>query len=185
MAQKIDSESLAQFSGYTFRREKVTNIEEVARVLSIQRGDELAGIKVFERYDPSFCQSELLLDYGPRRCRCRFEHAAAQDRCYFDLDLYPLGPNDQFDHGIFGDALCDLGIRKNGLDATRYALHRGVDIGEGLLSRRDRQTSEIDIDREAWQVSKNRLIAVPPLRAKHFSSVTRGRTRMSKATCRL
>src|SRR3979490_2480853 len=31
----------------------------------------------------------------------------------------------------------------------------------------------------------NRLIAVPPLRAKHASSVTRGRTRMRRATCRL
>ena len=43
------------------------------------------------------------------------------------------------------------------LDPGTDALHRGVDIGEGLGAWRDRQISEVDIDRETWQVANKQV----------------------------
>ena len=62
MADEIDKERFPQANCQTFMCQKITNVEEIARVLPIQGGDQFAGVEVFKRNDGRLGIAELVFD---------------------------------------------------------------------------------------------------------------------------
>jgi hypothetical protein len=153
MTDKIDDKSLAKLVTDTFIGEQVTHIKEIAGMLTVKGCHDLASVKVGKRNDARFREAELLFDGGFDRHQLGLKYAASQDRGYFDLDLDVLRPDNQFDDGVFSLGFGDLRIGNGNFDPAGNPLHCGVDIGKGRWPRRYRQIGEIDVNREARQVS--------------------------------
>jgi hypothetical protein len=81
VAEDVDDESFPQVFADALVREKVADIEQVARMLAVQRRDELASIKVGEADDLDFSETELRFDDRDTE-RVFGSSAASQRRCW-------------------------------------------------------------------------------------------------------
>jgi hypothetical protein len=71
-----------------FVREKVSDIEQVARMLAVERSDHLSCIEVGEGDDRHFRKSKCLLDRAGNGPLFRLIDAATQNRSDLDFGLH-------------------------------------------------------------------------------------------------
>jgi hypothetical protein len=62
MAEKIDDERASQIIVDPLVRKQVTHIEEIAWMLTIERGDNLAGVEVGKGHDVDFSKAKRVFD---------------------------------------------------------------------------------------------------------------------------
>ena len=87
MAHQIDDKGGAELAVDAFVRQQIMDVEQVARMLAVERRHQLAGEHVRKRHHLNGGKAELLLDRIRDRLLLRLEHAAAQHRRDLDLDL--------------------------------------------------------------------------------------------------
>ena len=93
---------------------------------------------------------------------------ATNDRRHLDFDLYAVGGNQHLCCSAFA-------VQRHGLGAAaRYILgysgsnppYGGIDIGERSRAIFDRQIGQIDIDRQTWKVSNEKIDGRATLQCK-------------------
>jgi hypothetical protein len=130
MAEKVNDEGFAQIVVNSFMREQVAHIEEVPRMLAIERGHDLAGVEVSEADDGHFGEPEFFLHARRYRNDGGIVHATAQYRGDLDLDLRVVGTDDQFGNvfSALGRACADTGAGNPALDLFLDAMAENVAV---------------------------------------------------------
>jgi len=90
--QQIDDESPSQLIAVAFVGEQVPDVEEIARMLPVEGGDNLSGIEIGEGDEAHFRKAEEVFDAGRHGAQFRLVDATAQDGRDFDLDLNAVAP---------------------------------------------------------------------------------------------
>ncbi len=62
VAEQVDDESFTQVLAYALVGQQVPHVEQIAGVLAVERGDDLAGVKVGEADDLDFRIAEFIFD---------------------------------------------------------------------------------------------------------------------------
>src|SRR3546814_451461 len=86
VAHEIDQKGLEEIVADAFVGEHEVDVEQVARVLAIERGRDFPGIEVSFGDQLHFGETEARLDRGAHRSQHWREHRTAQYRRYLDLD---------------------------------------------------------------------------------------------------
>ena len=95
VADEVDEECAPQFVTYTFIRQQVSHVEQVTRVLAIQRRHDLSRIEVGEGNNLHFGEAECVFDCRHNTHDYGIVDCAAQDGCDLDLDLNAFGSDDE------------------------------------------------------------------------------------------
>ena len=170
MAHQIDDEGGANPVVDPFVRQQVMDVEQVARMLTVEPRHHLSGEQVRERHHPNGGKAELLFDRIRDRLLLRLEHAAAQHRRDLDLDLRSAFTNEELVDRAFLSQHSGLNAsdRKGGLDTLTDATQRSLDVRKRLCSVRDRQIGEVDVDRQPRKVSDEQVDRRPTLQREAF-----------------
>ena len=160
---------------------KARDVEEVARVLTIQRRTEFATIeigrvKALDLHEQFIC---LLRGRAQFACDGRCQAAADDDtRLHFDACAGPVHEH-----------LRCVALDKLDVDARNGSPKRFSDFGElrtdtgqRSVAIRNREVGEVDVDGQPGMFRRNRLMAVPPLIAKSGALATAGRQRIRSST---
>src|SRR5258707_11494859 len=147
MAENINDEGLAQIVVNSFMREQVTHIEQVPRMLPVERGHDLAGVKISEADDGHFSEPEFFLDARRYRPDGGLVDATAEHRRDLDLDLCAIGADVQLSNvfSVLGRARADMSAGNPALEMFLDTMQRGIDLLQRGLPIRDRDVCEIDI----------------------------------------
>src|SRR3546814_4568747 len=86
VAHEIDQKGLEEIVADAFVGEHEVDVEQVARVLAIERGRDFPGIEVSFGDQLHFGETEARLDRGAHRSPHWREQRTAQYRRYLDLD---------------------------------------------------------------------------------------------------
>lgn len=175
VADEVDDKGLAQFLVDAFVAEEVPNIEEVARVLAIECGDDFLGVKIGERNDLHLGEAEALL-YS-RCCRPALwcEDAATQYRRDLDLNLGVVMTHQQTGDSLFGWTGVGTIRTPRNTDWMRFAMRcmaASISASDALRGAMGRYVRSMSTDRRGM-FRRKRLIVVP-LRVKPSSSATCG-----------
>src|SRR6218665_2958087 len=87
MTDEIDQKGIFQRFADAFIRQQELHIKKIARVLPIQRGAKLAGIKIIEIQHLDFGKTESLLYTEHHRAQAGRIYRTTQHRRHFYLDL--------------------------------------------------------------------------------------------------
>ena len=82
--------------------EQIADVEQVARMLAVEGGDDLAGIEIGEGEHLHLGKAEGGLDGGRDAAQLGRVGAAAHDRRDLDLDLHAGLAHEQLGDGAFG-----------------------------------------------------------------------------------
>src|SRR5216684_1503402 len=147
VAEQVHDKSATQGIVYSLACEKIPHVEEVARMLTIERSDDLAGIEIGKRHDARLSETERIFHCWRDGTQFRFIHAPPQHRRHFNLDLNAVCPHKQFRDGTLGleNASSDLRTLKGWLHALLNTLHCGVDRCQRFATREDGQVGKVDI----------------------------------------
>ena len=128
----VDKECAPQLVAYTFVRQEIAHVEKIARVLAVERRDDLARIEIFEGHDLHLGKAKGVFDCWHNALHGRIVDGAAQYRRHLNLDLHASGADDQLgDDFLVGLARSmDLRIRYSAFDPFRYSQHGRVDRGK-------------------------------------------------------
>src|SRR3546814_16836381 len=85
VAHEIDQKGLEEIVADAFVGEHEVDVEQVARVLAIERGRDFPGIEVSFGDQLHLGETEARLDRGAHRSQHWREHRTAQYRRYLDL----------------------------------------------------------------------------------------------------
>ena len=159
MAQQVDDEGLAQRVVDAFICQQVAHVEQVARVLAVERRHDLAGVEIRKVDERHFGEPELLFDLGRDALDCGLIDTAAQYRRDLDLDLRVVGPEYQLGRAVlaFGLARIDLRAANAFRDRVRDPFHPCIDRLQRCCAIRDGHVGQIDIDREPRQVAHEQI----------------------------
>ncbi len=104
------------------------NSEQIARMLAIERGDDLAGIKVSEADDRHFGQPEFFL----HRRRHGSDGGLVNTTTQYRRDLRIVGADDQLGYPFFALRRARAYTRAGNpaLDFFRDPVHRRIDLLE-------------------------------------------------------
>ena len=67
------------------------DVEQIARMLAVERGNSLSGIKIGKRNDRISAKPNLSSTIGATTAQFGLKDATAQDRRDLDLDLHTIG----------------------------------------------------------------------------------------------
>jgi len=123
-------------------------VEEVAWMLAIERGDELAGVEVGERHQLGAGVTESLLHERVHVSSLGLVDAAAQDGGDLQFHLGAPALDDhlrhrlrtRIEHGV------SVASRDGVSDRRGDPPQVGIDGGEGRLAVRDRQERQVEVD---------------------------------------
>src|ERR1700733_11812441 len=132
MAKKIDYECFTHLVVYTFLGEQIPHIEQIARMLAIERSYNLAGVQVCETDDRYFRKPELFLDARRYRPDFGFVDTTAQYRRDLDFDLHAVAADDQLGYAFFAlrRARVHLCVANAVLDGSGDPFHCSIDVFE-------------------------------------------------------
>jgi len=139
-------------------REQVTHIEQVPRMLPVERGHDLAGVKISEADDGHFGEPEFFLDARRYRPDGGLVDATAEHRRDLDLDLCAIART--FNLVMYfrpWRARADMSAGNPALDMFLDTMQRGIDFLQRGLPIRDRDVCEIDIDRKPRHVAQEQI----------------------------
>ncbi len=166
MTGKVNHECAAQIVADAFVRQQQHHVEQIARVLPVERGDQLAAVEIGkgdDRHD----------DEAPERRFHRLRDGAhirridrtAQNGIRFDLYLRGACLDDQL--GRVGAARADYArAGDHFLGVVGDPGERRCDIGERFRPRFEREIDKIDIYREPGQIPHEKIDRRPALERK-------------------
>ncbi len=122
---------------------KISDVEEVARMLAIQRRNQLASVEIGKRNEPHLSEAQGVFDRLSHAAPVGGKYAATQDGGYLDLDLGASGAHQQLGNRALKFRLRDLSAADTSAYSGRDAFHRRVDGREGFRTRFDREIREL------------------------------------------
>src|SRR5579859_7110593 len=152
-------------------------------MLTIERGDQLTGVKVGKRNEGRLGEAILRLDPLADAAGLGRKHHAAQDRRHLDLDLHAASANQQAP-GLDGRAACTSTTAPGTAVGIAAAIRRraaSISVRDASRSATGRKVRSMSTDSRGRSRQK-RLMAVPPFRAKQASAATVGSTLTSRRT---
>src|SRR5579864_2772429 len=132
MAKKIDDECFTHLVVNTFLGEQIPHIEQVARMLTIERSYNLAAVQVWETDDRHFRKPESFLDARRNRPDFGFVDTTAQYWCDLDFDLRAVAADDQLGYAFLPlrCARVHLCAANTVFDSSGDPFHGSIDLFE-------------------------------------------------------
>jgi hypothetical protein len=149
-----------------FAGKQIANIEQIARVLAVERRNNLARVQIGKRDNLDFSEPECIFDGRHYAAQFGIKNAAPQDGSDFDFDLNALSTDKELRDRPFESAFSDLRTGNTSPDAICDAFHRGIDRHKRFRARLYRQISKIDIGRQARHVANKKIYSSPTLEYK-------------------
>jgi hypothetical protein len=157
MAEEVYDEGRAQIVADAFVPQQIADIEQIARMLAIEGGDDLSGVEIGRRDHLDFGESEFVFDLAGHAASFWGKGAATQYRRHFDLDLDAVGAHEKRGHRAIMSMQIDPRAADGRFDLRRYPFRRRIDRRKGLVARMDGQICQIDIDRKARHIADEQI----------------------------
>ncbi len=145
MTKQIDEESLKHSAVQTIRFQQQANIEQIPRMLTIQRCANLAAVQVWKRNHAYCGKPEFLLnltdDIKPIR---RMQRPSQYGRdFYLDLDTIPANQGSLLIRTLLPQIHLDS--RQPGSHLSGHALQCRAALPQGFVARQQRQENQINV----------------------------------------
>jgi len=155
VACQVDHEGVQKRPRESFIGKKLRNVEQIARMLAVERSHHLAAKAVLEGKHRCLDIAEDVFDRRPRACVQRRTHAAAQDGVRLDRD--PCCPFPHHEFFAIGASLLHAGSRDAFPHLLRDPGERLANGAQRFVSPGDLQIREVEIDRQPRQVAEKEI----------------------------